>query len=108
MSKLADLVSHIELPKMIEMTQIFPRPRIKDVAEEVKMQLNNSGIGMRIQPGNRIAITGGSRGIANIALIIKEIAAFVKVQGGEPFIIPAMGSHGGATAEGQMDILHSL
>lgn len=53
----------------------------------------------------RIAITAGSRGIANVALITKSIADFVKAQGARPFVVPAMGSHGGATAEGQLAIL---
>lgn len=55
----------------------------------------------------RIAITAGSRGIANVALVTKTIADYVKSRGAEPFVVPAMGSHGGATAEGQKDVLES-
>lgn len=108
MSKLAELVSHIELPRMIEMRQTFPRPVIEDVASEIRKALSASGMGARILPGQKIALTGGSRGIANLPLIIKETAAFVKAHGGNPFIIPAMGSHGGALAEGQRKVLELL
>ena len=108
MSKLADFVAGIELPEMIEMKQTYPRPTVPDIAREVQEQLEKSGIASRIQPGASIALTGGSRGIANIALILKETAAFVKSKGGHPFIIPAMGSHGGAEASGQREILHAL
>lgn len=55
--------------------------------------------------GMRIAVTAGSRGVANIALILKTIVSFLKENGAVPFIIPAMGSHGGATAEGQKNLL---
>lgn len=58
-----------------------------------------------IQPGKNIAITAGSRGIANVDVITKAIVDFVKSRGANPFIVPAMGSHGGATAEGQTEIL---
>lgn len=58
-----------------------------------------------MKPGMRIAITAGSRGIANVALTTKCIADFVRSRGAHPFIVPAMGSHGGATAEGQRAIL---
>lgn len=70
------------------------------VAEQVGAKLN-------IAPGARIAITAGSRGVANIARITKAIVDAVKAKDGAPFIIPAMGSHGGATAEGQREILAS-
>lgn len=54
----------------------------------------------QIKPGMKIAITAGSRGIANVDLITKSIVDFVKNLGAEPFIVAAMGSHGGATSEG--------
>ena len=58
-----------------------------------------------IPPRARIAIAVGSRGIANLASIVREVVAYVKGRGGQPFIVPAMGSHGGATAEGQTEVL---
>ena len=65
------------------------------------------GMKEKIKPGQRICITSGSRGISNIVLITKEIVNQVKALGAEPFIIPAMGSHGGASAEGQISILEN-
>jgi Domain of unknown function (DUF362) len=59
----------------------------------------------RLRPGSRVAITAGSRGIANIPLVLKACGEAVRAAGGEPFVTPAMGSHGGATAEGQTAVL---
>lgn len=78
--------------------------QIEDVIGETKRQLESIGLGGRLK-GKRVAITAGSRGIARIAEIIKGVVEFVREKGGEPFIFPAMGSHGGATAEGQVAIL---
>ncbi|MFV0413146.1 MAG: lactate racemase domain-containing protein, partial [Oscillospiraceae bacterium] len=75
------------------------------IPEVVRRQLAKPEIESQILPGMRIAITAGSRGVANVALITKCIAAFCTARGAHPFIVPAMGSHGGATAEGQREIL---
>lgn len=107
MSRLAELVGYIELPRMIEMRQSFPRPVIENPAAKIREELAASGMAARIRPGQMIALTGGSRGISNLPLIIRETAAFVKAQGAEPFIIPAMGSHGGATADGQREVMEA-
>ena len=64
-------------------------------------------IASRITPGARIAITAGSRGISHIPLIIKSIASFIKSKDAIPFVVPTMGSHDGATAEGQLEVLAS-
>jgi hypothetical protein len=85
--------------------QQFERPVIPDVPLAVQRELDR--IGVAIEPKSRIAIAAGSRGIANIAAVIKAVVAHVKVQGAAPFIVPAMGSHGGATAEGQAEVLSS-
>lgn len=108
MSRLAELVSGIKIPRMIEARQVFKRPRIEDGGEETRKALEQSGVGGRICQGDSVAITAGSRGIDNIVPVIRETVRFVKDRGGEPFIIPAMGSHGGATAKGQKEILDSL
>jgi hypothetical protein len=63
---------------------------------------------LKIPPKSRIAITAGSRGIDNLSLVLKSIVKFVKKHGACPFIVPAMGSHGGATAEGQLHVLNQL
>jgi hypothetical protein len=92
-------------PTLTKIKQHFPRPRVNDVVEAVIEA--ERPMASRIQPGESIAITVGSRGIANIAAIARATVDFVKAQGADPFIIPAMGSHGGATGPGQAEILAS-
>ena len=103
------LCETVSLPRMVRVRQSFDRAHIEpeDLPTVVWAQLNQSGIKNKIKPGMSIAITCGSRGIANIAIIVKAIVDFVKAQGANPFVFPAMGSHGGATAEGQLDVLKS-
>lgn len=103
----ADLVSDVRLPKMFKVKQKFPRPKIEPekIPDIIHELLSEEKFANQIKPGVRIAITAGSRGIANVALTTKCIADFVKERGGKPFIVPAMGSHGGATAQGQREIL---
>lgn len=106
-SFVSQLVSDVKIPKMFKIKQHFPRPQIniQDIPTIIYQQLSENKFKTKIKPGMRIAITAGSRGVANVALITKCIADFVKSQGAFPFVVPAMGSHGGATAEGQKDIL---
>ena len=101
-TKLADST---QLPKMVKVRQLLDRSHIDpaDIPALVKKELEP--MRPRIQPGMSVAITCGSRGVANIAIVTKAIVDFVKSCGGEPFVFPAMGSHGGATAEGQREIL---
>lgn len=105
----ADLVSDQALPRMFKIKQVFPRPKIE--AEEIPGiihgYLSEDSFAAKVKPGMRIAVTAGSRGIANVALVTKSIVDFVKSRGAVPFVVPAMGSHGGATAEGQKDVLSS-
>ncbi len=103
------LLEGTPIPLMFRASQVFPRPRIdaKDIPSSVAAELGKSDIVERIRPGMRVAITAGSRGIANIAVITKAIVDFARVRGARPFIVPAMGSHGGAKAEGQREILSS-
>lgn len=105
----ADLVSSQDLPKMFKVRQTFPRPRIEpeDIPGIIRGYLSEEAFAAKVRPGMRIAITAGSRGIANVALVTKTIADYVKSRGAEPFVVPAMGSHGGATAEGQKEVLES-
>jgi hypothetical protein len=93
---------------MARIRQKFPRPVLEDIPAVVREQLKKEGILDRVKKGDRVAITAGSRGIANIAVIIREIVSSLKEVGAHPFIIPTMGSHGGATAQGQVEVLHSL
>lgn len=93
---------------MLYVRQHFPDRRLKDIPGEVQKQLSSSGFGANLKPGARIAIGVGSRGISNIATIVRSVVDFWKSQGFQPFIFPAMGSHGAATAEGQADVLAHL
>jgi len=94
------------LPRMLEVEQELTSSPLKDVKAEVRKELQNLNIRSRVKLGDRIAITAGSRGIANISTITAAVVEMVKECGGKPFIIPAMGSHGGATPEGQKEILN--
>ncbi len=95
----------MQFPRLFLVRQHFPDRRVPDVAAEVRRQLHDSGFAARLQPGSRVAIGVGSRGISNIATIARAAVEFWKSQGMQPFIFPAMGSHGAATAEGQADVL---
>lgn len=101
------LVRDTPLPHMFCVRQRFPRPRIdpKALPALVDAELSRPDIAERIRPGMRIALTAGSRGVANIALILRQAARFCQSRGALPFVVAAMGSHGGATAEGQRKIL---
>ena len=107
MGVIAELLKSTPLPKMVKIKEKFddtciPVDQIHDTVFE---QLGQKKLEGMINPGMRIAITVGSRGISNIPLIVRSIADFVKSQGGQPFVVPAMGSHGGATAEGQRAVI---
>ena len=95
----------MQFPRLLVVRQKFPDRRIPDVAAEVHKQLAGSAFAQRVKPGARIAIGAGSRGIHNIATIVRNVAHFFKDQGMRPFIFPAMGSHGAASAAGQADVL---
>ena len=103
------LCETVTLPRMVRVSQKFDHTHIEpeDIPAVIQQQLGRAEVRERIKPGMRIAITCGSRGIANIAIIVKAIVDFVKAQGAEPFVFPAMGSHGGATPEGQLEVLRS-
>ena len=92
-------------PRLCLVRQKFPDRRIPDIPGEVRRQLNASGFAARLKPGSRVAIGVGSRGIHNIATIVRSVVEYWKSQGMHPFLFPAMGSHGAASAEGQADVL---
>jgi hypothetical protein len=92
-------------PRLCLVRQKFPDRRIPDVAAEVRRELARSGFAARLKPGSRVAIGVGSRGIHNIATIVRSAVAYWKEQGMRPFLFPAMGSHGAASAEGQAEVL---
>lgn len=90
---------------MYRIRQHFNRTSLQDIRETVQQELTKLNLRKIIRPGDRIAITAGSRGISHIALILKTIVEQLKFLGTKPFLFPAMGSHGGATAEGQVALL---
>ena len=96
------------IPEMVKIRQIFNDDRIENMQEELSKRLKSSGLLSRIEPGSRIAVTAGSRGITNISGIIRTIIDELKLTGAKPFLVPSMGSHGGGTAEGQLKVLRSF
>ena len=91
------------MPRMFAVQQNFPATQPLDIPATVQSEI--ARLANRLQPGHRVAVTVGSRGIANLAQIVRAVLDEIKATGAEPFIIPAMGSHGGATPEGQRLIL---
>ncbi len=90
---------------MLLVKQNFPDRALADIPGTVTQELQDAGFGSGLAPGATVAIGVGSRGISNIAMIVKAVVAYWKAKGMNPFIFPAMGSHGAATAEGQADVL---
>ena len=95
----------MQFPRLLVVRQNFPDRRIPDVAAEVHKQLSAGAFGARLKPGSQVAIGVGSRGIHNIATIVRSVVEYWKAQGMKPFLFPAMGSHGAASAAGQADVL---
>jgi hypothetical protein len=94
-------------PQIFRVRQTFDCPRVEDVPAEVHAQLDRLELGRKVRPGQTVAITAGSRGIANIVAILRAMVEHLGDLGVEPFIVPAMGSHGGGTAQGQSELLAS-
>lgn len=99
------LVDGMELPRFVLAEQFFPNRAITHIPEHIRKELLEADFASRFRPGARIAVGVGSRGIANLQLIVRSVVDWLKEQGADPFIFPAMGSHGAATAEGQIDVL---
>ena len=108
MDAIERLLFSVELPKMARIRQTFDDTRLDDVPAAVRQALAGCPAYQRIQPGARLAVTVGSRGIASLGAIVRAIVDALKERGAEPFIVPAMGSHGGATAEGQLSLVNEL
>lgn len=107
METITDLIKNQPIPRMVRIRQNFDRSHIpvEDIAATVQRELDREDLGGKIKPGMKIAITCGSRGMTNNALMARAMVDFVKSKGAEPYIVASMGSHGGATAEGQTQIL---
>jgi len=108
MSTIDNLLDNIPLPRMVKVRQSFDRPVVADPERELVDRLRAKGVLSRVRKGMSIAVTVGSRGIANQPLMVKTLIRELKAAGAEPFIIPAMGSHAGATAAGQRGMLEGM
>lgn len=97
-----------QVPQIFRVRQQFPRVQVADVAAEVHAQLSGLRLERKIKPGESVAITAGSRGITNIHLIVRAAVQYFQSLGAKPFIVPSMGSHAGATAEGQQRMIESF
>jgi hypothetical protein len=95
----------VEIPYLAPVRQSLRQPVIADVAAEVRRQWQSSSLPSRIRPGDRVAVAVGSRGIANVAPIVAATVETLSDLGAQPFVVAAMGSHGGGTSEGQRQIL---
>jgi len=97
----------VELPLVAPLRQTQPQPTISDVASEVRRQWQASRLAQRLKRGDRVLVAVGSRGIANVASIVRATLDYLRDLGTRPAVVAAMGSHGGATAEGQRELLAS-
>src|SRR2546426_9416598 len=98
---------HMRFPRVLRLQQSFDTTHITHIPAQIAQEMSKLGLEKRIKPGDTVAVTAGSRGVANIALIIKSVVQELQKRGAKPYVIPAMGSHGGATAEGQRAVLES-
>ena len=105
MSEIERMCGEMVIPKFRKIRYNFDTRSIEDIPAAVRETLKREGTLDRIQPGKTVCLTASSREVNHQALILKTVAEVLKEKGAEPFIIPAMGSHGGATAEGQREIL---
>lgn len=105
MSIFEALLQHDHVPNFYRVENTRSAPKLEDVAAETRRVMQESGTLEQLKPGQSVCIAAGSREIANIALIVRTVCEVVSEHGAEPFIIPAMGSHAGAQAEGQKKIL---
>ncbi len=108
MDAIRSMLDHIEIPKFARIRQYFDDTKIENIEEEIKKQFNSEKIRDIIKEGQTIGITVGSRGLANLKEIVKYICDNIKSKGATPVILPSMGSHGGAVAEGQAEFIRGL
>jgi hypothetical protein len=101
-----DLHLDAPFPRMLPVRQKFEAPRVADVAAATRDALEP--LRDRVRPGMSVAITAGSRGIHDKPAVVRATGEWLRSLGATPFVVPAMGSHGGATAEGQVEMLRSL
>ena len=95
----------MSFPNMLRIRQHFDAPTVEDIPAAVSQEITRLNLSARVKPGQSVAVSVGSRGINNIALITKSLVEELKALGLEPFLVPAMGSHGGGIAEAQREII---
>lgn len=100
-----DVFSQTALPRWARFRQHLNDEEVDSIHETIAREFAKPDIGSAIEPGSRVVLTAGSRGIDRIAEVLKAAVEQVRARGGEPFVIPAMGSHGGATPEGQRALI---
>ncbi|HLR11459.1 MAG TPA: lactate racemase domain-containing protein [Sporosarcina sp.] len=108
MSIIDELLKDIPLPKMVKVRQSFESKKVDDVEAALDAEFSQEHIRQMVKPGMEIAVAVGSRGVDQIVTVTRKTVAFLKELGAKPFIVPSMGSHGGATAEGQTGVLAHL
>jgi len=109
LEQIQDLHFPADLPQtLLAVKQTFDAPQVPDVAAAAKAALHEGGLLARMKPGATVAVGAGSRGIANLPQIVKATVDELRAAGMHPYVVPAMGSHGGATAEGQKTMLAEL
>ena len=108
MSFVESLLRDVALPRMVRVRQVFADDALGDVAGALRAEMRAPVIAARIKEGARVAVAVGSRGLADLALLVNVVVDELKRRGAVPFIVPAMGSHGGASAEGQVALLAAL
>lgn len=97
-----------ELPKIFRIRQKIDAPRLEDVEKRVNDLFDQFELSKKVKRGERIALTAGSRGIKDKPKVLKTIIERLKDLGASPYVVPCMGSHGGATAKGQVQVLEGL
>jgi hypothetical protein len=108
MDAIRSMLDNIEIPKFVRIRQSFDNTKIENIEEEVKKQFQKEKIASTIKKGQTIGVTVGSRGLANLKEIVKYVCDNIKSKGATPVILPSMGSHGGAVAEGQAAFIRGL
>lgn len=102
---LCDNPDNLQLPPMLKIRQLFDIPQAIDPSQALEREFAAMGNGLILPPGAKVAVGVGSRGISGLATVVAEVVRYLRSLGAEPFILPAMGSHGGATAQGQIEVL---
>jgi hypothetical protein len=102
------MLDPIPVPPVVRIRQRFDDDKLADPIGVLQEELKKPGAIDQIQPGQQVAVAVGSRGVANVAGMTRAVIDAIKAAGGQPFIVPCMGSHGGATDEGQAEVLHHL